>query len=562
MRAMVGNNPAVYRRRTNFDLSHRVATTMKVGRLTPIDIVEVLPGDTWSMKTNSLTRLSTTLIRPIMDDMYLDAFSFFVPLRLCYDQLEEVFGDTSNNPYDDPDLSSLPFVDISSVSNRQINVQPGTVGDYLGLPTTLVTAPTTGITTDFSVVPFRAFALIYNEYFVPPGVGQPVNVFLGEYNKLEAPNQAAWGPTNYTGQLPFVRRYGDYFSTCLPAPQKGPAVKIPGFDAGSQVPVTTSSAVGVTAFNNQPLQWISGTALGNPADQIYLGGQVTGAKSNFVNTYATGTEDPNPYGRTLAPANLWAQTGFINDANINALRVAFQMQKYLERDAWYGSRYREYLYAAYGVISPDSRMQVPEFLGGSHNRLNIAQIPAQQSSTEYEVGQYAANINSLSERSGSFSKSFTEHGYIITVACIRYKHLYSQATSGLWFRRDREDFYDPLFANLGMQAVYTREIYPYSDGLRVFGYNEAFANYRTVPDRVSAQMRPNKGNIGSVWSLADRFDEVPSLSDVIIEDTDSFERVISASEKTVDPFIVDFYFRCSVARVVSPFGKPGLADHH
>lgn len=562
MRGSQGVNPAVYRRRTNFDLSHRVATTMKVGRLTPIDIVEVLPGDTWSMKTNSLTRLSTTLIRPIMDDMYLDAFSFFVPLRLCYDQLEDVFGDTSNNPYDEPALASLPMCDPISVPDGNFKIQPGSVGDYLGLPTTVVSGPNDGISSPVSVIPFRAFALIYNEYFVPPGVGRPVNVFLGETDGSESPNYAPWGPTNYMGQLPFVRRYGDYFSTCLPAPQKGPAVRIPGFDNDSRAPVVTSSSRVTNQFNNQPLQWIGGKSFGNPGDLRSLGGQVTGATSNILNTFSPGEVSTWSYGNPIAPANLWAVTSYVNDANINALRVAFQMQKYLERDAWYGSRYREYLYAAFGVISPDSRMQVPEFLGGSHNRLNIAQIPAQQSSTEYEVGQYAANINSLSERSGSFSKSFTEHGYIITVACIRYKHLYSQSIASLWFREDREDFYDSLFANLGMQAIYRREVYPFANSTGVLGYNEAFASYRTIPDRVSGQMRPEPNNIGSVWSLADRFDEAPTLSDIVIEDVSSFERVISASEKTVDPFIVDFYFRCSVARVVSPFGKPGLVDHH
>lgn len=556
MRGAQGVNPAVYRRRTNFDLSHRVATTMKVGRLTPIDIVEVLPGDTWSMKTNSLTRLSTTLIRPIMDDMYLDTFSFFVPLRLCYDQLEQVFGDTSNNPYDDPDLDEIPFVELQS---RTLDNYRGTVWDYLGLPCS------GQVSEDFSisVLPFRAFALIYNEYFVPPGVGQPCNVFLGNFNSAEAPNQKDWGPMNYTGQLPYVRRYGDYFSTCLPAPQKGPAVRIPGFGPNDGVPVETRSMRGVTEFNNQPLQWIGGKALGSPGDLRSLGGQVTGATSNILNTFSPGVVSTWSYGNPIAPANLWAITGAYSDATINSLRVAFQMQKYLERDAWYGSRYREYLYAAFGVISPDSRMQVPEFLGGSHNRLNIAQIPAQQSSTEYEVGQYAANINSLSERSGSFSKSFTEHGYIITVGCIRYKHLYSQSTAALWERRTREKFYDPLFANIGMQAVPTRRVYPVpSNYNQILGYNEAFADYRTILDRVSGQMRPLVGNIGHYWSLADIYTSTPSLSDIILEDTDSFERVISASESTVDPFIVDFYFRCSVARVVSPFGKPGLADHH
>lgn len=562
-RKAIDQNPQVYRRRYNFDLSHRVATTMKVGYLTPIDIVEVLPGDTWTVKPASLTRLSTTLVRPIMDDMYLDTYSFFVPLRILYDKLENVFGDSTPNAYVDPELAQIPT--LSSISSESVKCIQGSVADYLGLPSTdAFSGLQDGLVGAISVLPFRAFALIKNEYFTVQSVENPVNVNLGEIALTEVLNGDAWSETNYTGMLPPVRRYGDYFSTCLPAPQKGPAVRIPGFDTNS--PVSSLPSNSVETYPGAPLKFVSSTGLSGAYPQVLpLYAQINNGEAYFADTRGgavQSVEGTLPY---FAPANLWAQNGSVEDANIQSLRTAFQLQKYLERDALYGSRYREYLYAAYGVTSPDSRMQIPEFLAGAHNRLNIAQIPSTAQTDSYEVGQYAANINSLSQKTGGFSKSITEHGYIITVACIRYKHLYSQSVNRLWRRVNRDDFYDPLFANLGQQAVYVRDIFgigEMGEPNQVLGYQEAYAEYRTIPDRVSAQMRPEPGNIGQYWSLADRFDTAPTLLDVTMEDNTSFERVISAQQQLVDPFVVDFNFQCSVARVVSAFGTPGLADHH
>ena len=551
--------PSVRRPRNNFNKSHRVAMTMKVGLLHPVDIVEVLPGETWRYKPASLSRLTTTLIRPIMDDMYLDTYSFFVPLRILYDKLENVFGDVKPSAYADPELATIPGIP----PRTPFQVTPGSVADYLGLPSSLVAGPDISDAVQHgyrSVMPFRAFAFLYNEYFLPQSVGQPVNIHFGEYDASENPNGNAWSPTNYTGMLPPVRRYGDLYSTCLPAPQKGPAVKIPGFDASAPV-LASNITHDVSTF---PIR-VNYSGSPAPTGASYLG--FTVGSDNRLKAYQIPEATGTPYSGTVSFSNLWADNSGIDEANINNLRTAFQLQKYLERDAIYGSRYREYLYAAFGVTSPDARMQIPEFLGGSHNRLNIAQIPSMSSASNYEIGQYAANINSLSEKSGKFTKSFTEHGYIITVACIRYKHLYSQATNALWFREDRNDFYDPLFAHLGMQAIQTKELMPYfgtSPGdtdTQVFGYNEAFASYRTIPDRVAGQMRPEEGNIGQYWSLADRFENRPSLQDLVWEDTETFNRVISASDDLVDPFVVDFFFECSVASTVSRFGSPGFADH-
>lgn len=544
--------PGVKRPRANFDLSHRVATTMKPGLLHPIDWVEVLPGDTWTVDSVNLTKLVTPLVRPIMDDVYLDTYSFFVPLRLCMDKLEDVFGDSSPSAYESQDLEVIPTFQAQVTKGGSTQNIPSldTVYDYLGMITDTVAIKSVEASADYSVLPCRAFALIWNEFFRNQQVDQEVNVNKASaVSASELPNNNAWSPTNYGGQLPPVRRYGDYFSTCMLAPQKGPAVKIPGIDGRS---IDSSDSASEFA-SGKPLRFFM--------DNASPGTNALGFSASDVLNYGTSNSFSSEgvvYGTNLV-------LGESDTGTINALRTAFQLQKYLERDAFYGSRYREYLYASYGVISQDSRLQVPEFLGGTHNRLQISQIMSTASTESVAQGQFSGQISSLSEKNLKYSKSIPEHGYVLTVAAIRYKHLYSQAVQPAWFRTRREHFYDPLFSNLGQQAIKVREIIGLDQSMQstVFGYQENFAEYRTILDRVTGQMRPMDGNTGHYWSLADRFDGVPSLSDVVHEQTDSFDRVLTATSASgVDPFIVDFNFRCSTARVVSPYSMPGFADHH
>lgn len=550
--------PGVYRPRRNFNLSHRVLTTMKVGQLTPIDIKEVLPGDTWTERHASLTRLTSSFIHPIMDNMFLDTYSFFVPLRLCQSNLEDVFGDSSPNAYSELDLAEIAHLTQESDPGDPV---AGSVADYMGL------APgSVGGVPRISVLPFRAFALIWNEFFRNQAVDNEVNVSLGSVpSGNESFNGNAWSETNYMGMLPPVSRYKDYFSTALVAPQKGPAVTIPGVVGA---PVVTSSTDTVTGSHPgvRILNQVGTAPVVDPAD-VYALGVAGGDGSSSRFTYSTTSLSDQNGG--LYFSNL--ETGSSDAGTINALRTAFQMQKYLERDAIYGSRYREYLYAAYGVYSPDARLQVPEFLSGAHNRIAVQQqvISANGTNPEgssqtngYLPGNVAGYTQSMSSKDGRFSKSFTEHGYIITVGCIRFKHLYSQAVSRLWTRTQREHFYDPLFANLGQQAIYKYELYGgYSGNAPVLGYQEAWADYRTVFDRTSGAARPDGTNgIGFYWSLADSFTAAPTLVDIIHENGSALQRVITVTN--IDPFIIDFAFQDSVARVVTAFSTPGYADHH
>jgi hypothetical protein len=559
--------PGVKAPRANFNLSHRVATTMKPGLLHPIKVVEVLPGDTWTVDSAQLVKLVTPLVRPIMDDVYLDTYSFFVPLRLCYDKLEDVFGDSAPSAYESPDLSVIPsfLMSFSQATGTRVFIpESGTVYDYLGAITddVLLDPDAEGdYNCTCSVLPVRAFALVWNEFFRNQQIDQEVAVNLSGFaSTAEKPNNNDWSPTNYGGKLPPVRRYGDYFSTCMLAPQKGPAVKIPiegtpivgAFDGS--IPVITPFG-DVSAGTN----YLAFSGAGTTGDARLLGVQEDTYGNGRFSAFVGASGDD----ATITGSNM--VVGANDNGTINALRTAFQLQKYLERDAFYGSRYREYLYASYGVISQDARVQVPEFLAGTHNRLQISQIMSTASTDKVPLGQFSGQISSLSEKNLRFSKSIPEHGYIITVAAIRYKHLYSQAVQKLWFRFRREDFYDKLFSNLGQKAIGLEELVGINfagDSRRFLGYQENFAEYRTIFDSVTGQMRPLEGKTGQYWSLADRFAKMPSLSDVVHEQTDSFDRVLAVTTEALDPFIVDFNFRCSVARVVSPYSMPGFADHH
>lgn len=566
----MGSLPAVNRRRYPFPFNYRHSTSAPIGKLVPLPPKEVLPGDTWSFQNISdMVQLTSTFIRPIMDDVFIDTFAFFVPLRILYDDLESVFGDPNPSAYTKPSLSTIPTISPSDSDNFIITV--GSVGDHLGFPT--FDPLHAG---EYSVLPYRAFAKIWDEYARNQNVDQEMVVQTGVFADVESPNNGDWSPTNYSGKLPPVARFHDYFSTMLLAPQKGPAVRIPGFAANFPVIVGSQShgkigagATGLRVSGDLPE---SGTV-----GEIYnLGFVKSDEGSRFIDeraeafVTATGGID----GGYVYPTNLYADAGDVSEATINSLRTAFQIQKYYERDALYGSRYREYIYAAYGVQTDDASLQIPQLLAHGHHRLDITAVASTSDAVSgdtqtYPVGQFAGSSKTLNSGTMRFTKSFTEHGYLFFCFCIRYKHLYSQGIDKLWTRIDRNDFYDPLFANLSMQAVRLDEIYgEWSEGVpdpsEVIGYQEAWAEYRTFLSTVSGEMRPNpSGNgIGQYWSLADFFTAKPSLLDIVHETDEPWKRVLSVDPTQQDPFIVDFGFKGILAQVVPYYSTPGYVDHH
>lgn len=577
----LGDLPAVYRKRYPFPMSWHHMTSAPIGKLVPLRPIEVLPGTTWSINMNDFSSLTSTFYRPIMDDVDIDTFSWFVPLRLCYDKTENVFGDPRPSAYTKPVFSSLPTFPPLPDGTYYSVIQKGSVLDHMGIPTYGSVNMS-----QYTVTRPRAFAFCYDEFVRNQNTDNQMVVQKGEAVSTEVPNGNPWSPTNYTGMLPPVPRYNDYFSTCLLAPQKGPAVRIPGFIA--DMPVGTSIADNSPA--GQPLRFrgfigsedSGGNFVANQARSLSFVPRSSGNSS-------IGQIEVKPYdgssdslSNSVEPINLKAFSSDVADATINNLRTAFQFQKYYERDAVYGSRYREYIYAAYAVETDDASLQIPQFLAHGHHRMNVTPVASTSDavsgdSQSYPVGQYAGTSRTFNASTLKFTKSFTEHGYIVTAFCLRYRHLYSQGVSKGWKRKNRQDFYDPLFANLGMQAVMLDEIYaetPIGQGGPVppddpslpqnivFGYQDAWSEYRHMQSCVSGQMRPSPGSLGEVWSAADFYESQPSLLDVVHETSDPFDRLLSVDQETQDPFVIDFRFDCVCSQIVPYYSMPGYVDHH
>lgn len=566
MQYVHGAVSSVSMRRNKFDLSHGVKTSLSVGSLVPIDVQEVLPGDTFIQHSTFVSRLSSAFLRPVMDNVFLDTYSFFVPLRLLYDEAENVFGRAEPNEYIEKDLASFPTL-------PRVTVAPGSIADYMGLPVG------GELPAGISVLPFRAFALIYNEWFRNESVQQSVFVQKGETAVSEVFNGNAWSQNNYTGMPPKITKKKDFFTACLPAPQKGEEVALPlGGSAALTFPAAHDGVLDVADnvnANNSPM--IVYAPSGSSGNIYPLYGVPNGSVGGNAR-FGSAAQSPSVMGDNVylrlgvdvngAVADLSEATA----ANVNDLRFAFQYQKMLEKDARYGDRYREYILGHYGVTNADARMQIPEFLGGRRIPLNM-QTVAQTSAQTQTEGRFDTPLGTLGGMSHSvgksrYIKSFTEHGYVITVASIRQLHTYQQGIGKMWFRKDRNDFYDPLFANLGEQPVYSAQLYafnetqPLGEG-NVFGYNEYGAEYRYQPSYITGQMRTGVDNSLDVYHFGDYYENAPTLSPTFINETaDYFDRTVAVPSESQDNFILDIWFDTKAVRVMPLYSTPGLIDHH
>lgn len=553
MRKDFSGLPSVSFNRARFDLSHIVKTSMDVGYLYPISIREVIPGDSFKCDITALARVSSSFIKPVMDNAYIDIYSFFVPYRLCYDKAQQVFGKASPSMYVDEELEKFPTTSTNAI------VYSGTVGDYLGLPVG-------GVPAGISILPFRAFARVWNEWFRDENVVNETYVQPGEFADSEMPNNSEWSANNYTGKLPRVSKRKDYFTSCLPKTQKGNAVNLSVGNITGESPVFTSAQMHANYNTTIPLKF-------QPADgTMPIANQSIGLKYNEGSTLLDTryyNSDPGGDGiGDLIPANLWASSNGlkVDPISVNDLRFAVQFQKMLERDARYGSRYNEFLLGHFGVSNPDSRLQFTEFLGGGRIPISVEEVRQTSQSTEQSP---LANVGALSLSIGRsrFRKGFTEHGYVLTVACIRTFHTYCQGVPRMFMRSERNDFYDPLWATLGEQPVYTNELYVESvkSPLKgnIFGYNEAWADYRYAPNILTGKMRTNLNDSESfaIWHFGDKYDSRPYLSANFIQENGSnFKRTVSAP--TAPDFLVDFAFKNEAIRVMPIASIPGLLDHH
>jgi hypothetical protein len=544
--------PQVRMNRSRFDLSKGVKTTMSVGRLYPIDIQEVLPGDTFKNKTVCVARVTSSFLKPVMDNAYMDLYHFFVPYRLLYKDSERVFGNPNPSAYVDNELDSFP-----SFGTTQ-QVVSGSIADYLGLPVGRIPG-------DISVLPFRAFAKVYDQWFRNENTVSEVYIQDGEKVASENINANEFSPNNYTGMPPFVGKKKDYFTACLPSPQKGASVKTAIFNDF------------LTLENNpnyrQDIYVQGGTNLfvgenSIPGAMVMSSSAVnTGSTINVMANTASvpGTPIPGNSSIVIDPSQWGIDGTSATVSNVNDLRFAFQLQKMLERDALYGSRYNEYLLGHFGVTSPDARLQITEYLGGARIPISVQTVAQTSEGTENSP---LANLGafSLSNGRSRYSKGFVEHGYILTVACIRTMHTYQQGINKMWSRLERNDFYDPLYSSLGEQPVYKSELFATGETTvkgDIFGYNEAWADYRYAPSRISGQMRSGIGNTLDIWHFADYYSNAPTLTEDFTNETSMFfDRTVSVPSQSQDNFICDFWFDTKATRVMPLYSVPGLIDHH
>lgn len=545
--------------RSTFDRSASVTTTFNAGDIVPFFCEEVLPGDTFNVSSSKVVRMQT-LLTPIMDNIYLDTYYFFVPNRLVWNHWKEFNGENTESAWIPKTEYSVPQI-TAPAGGWSV----GTLADYFGLPVNVA-----GISV--SALPFRAYALVMNEWFRDQNLQDPLVVPVDDAT-VQGVNTGTFVTDVAKGGLPYIAaKYHDYFTSCLPAPQKGPDVILSVASQGDLpvVPKSSRHDLGLRSSNT----WTDLTfADYNGGILPYRSrGYAIGLSSDVdtPSTLTAGTADA-PVDSTsfnIAPDNLWAvNSGNAIIATINQLRMAFQIQKLYERDARGGTRYIEILKSHFGVTSPDARLQRPEYLGGNRVPININQV-VQQSGTGAGADTPQGTVVGMSQTTDSnhdFIKSFTEHGYIIGVMVARYDHTYQQGIERHWSRKTRFDYYWPVFANIGEQAVLNKEIFAQGTAKddEVFGYQEAWSDYRYKPNRVTGEMRSVYDKSLDVWHLADDYSQLPSLSDSWIrEDKNNIDRVIAVSSKLSNQFFADIFVKNRATRPMPMYSIPGLIDHH
>ena len=572
-----GSVPTIKARRTKFDLSYNVKTSMNVGTLYPVYLQEVVPGDTFKVDSSVVTRVTSSYLKPVMDNIYQDIYYFFVPARLVFDQWAEIFGENPRGAWANTEDVRVPR--LKPYQNRFSNLT-GTVGDYLGLPIYDYDLSEGWVQNyDFlndrlgiSVLPFRAFALIWNDWFRDENNIDPCNIIKGNTGEFEYCNDTEWSPTNYTGKLPRVAKFHDYFTSCLPSPQKGDAVELSL--ASGFVPLSATAYNPLTSKNDTLYPLGNNMAVGYNSAIIGSIGLLSTFNAStgrdLGGVYLTEFDTDTPT-NAITHTNLGINADSLQAVSVNDLRYAFQLQKLLEADARGGSRYVEYILAHFGVTSPDARLQNPEFLGGKRIPLNVQQVAQTNAPNMVSMNDSLGSLSAYSLTNGNsrFSKGFTEHGFIIGVSCLRYKHSYQQGIEKFWTRHKRTDFYDPVFANIGEQPVYKSELY-FGENLFIesevdepFGYNEAWADMRFRHNQITGQMRSNVENSLDIWHFADNFETFPYLNQEFIEETPIYvNRTLAVDSDVQDQFIVDIYHKVEAIREMPLYSIPGLIDHH
>jgi hypothetical protein len=539
-------NPQVGVSRSRFQRNSDNKTTFNTGELIPIYLDEVLPGDTHEIDMACVMRMATPIF-PVMDNAFCDFYFFFVPNRLLWEHWKEFMGENKETAWTPKTEYSIPQVTAPAEGWAE-----GTLADYLGLPTKVKKI-------SVSALPGRAYGLIYNEWFRNQNVTQPTLVEVTDATTTGKNDGSNTNDSAITLAKPLkAAKVFDYYTGALPEPQKGEPITIP--ITGSAPIGLYNTATGDVTTNSAKMKEIftdAGLIATNGAYQASYWDPGDGPTAN------KGLAVGNTAGSIYRGVALGADLSSVNATTINQLRQAFQIQKLLEKDARGGTRYREVLREHFGVISPDSRMQIPEYLGGYRLPINVSQV-IQTSSTDNTSPQgNTAALSVTTMNKPMFTKSFTEHGFIMGLAVVRTDQTYQQGIDRMWSRKGRYDYYWPVLANIGEQAILNKEIYaegnPNDD--MAFGYQEAWADYRYKPSKVTGLFRSNATQSLDAWHYAQDYKSLPFLGTQWMEQSDTEMKRTLAVQNQPD-FIADFYFMNKTTRCMPVYSIPGLIDHH
>lgn len=530
--------------------------TMDVGDLVPFYWSEVLPGDTVQMDTSKVVRLST-LLDPVMDNLFLDTYYFFVPMRLTWQHTKEFFGENTSGPWYPTTEYTVPQMSVSTATQDLTC----SVLDYMGVPVQNLI----GTQLSVSALPVRAYNVVYRDWFMSEPLETPPNIYLGDATVAADSAFPTAG-----GHVYVANKLHDYFTSCLPGPQRAQyTVAVPG----TGTLVGHLDVIGSNTMHSAGSGLAFGSAAGTSnANYMQFQSANPGTSSFFGNLSIQSTGSQPGTQTKVTYTNLIASRPsdqinnyFTTSINVNELRMAFQMQKWYEKSAMYGGRYIELLKAQFGVTSPDARLQRSEYLGGNRVPISIHQVENNSTAGDVPLGHLGA-YSATSDVSNDFIHSFTEHGFLIGVCCVRYKHTYAQGLERAWSRRTMWDFYWPVLANIGNQPVLRKEIFAQGAGIDdndVFGFQEAWADYRYQPDRVSAYMRPGIDGSLASWHFADLYQTRPSLSEEWIgEDASNVDRTLAVKKSQAPQLICDYLCDSVWTRAMPLYSIPGLVDHH
>lgn len=542
--------------RSRFKRRQDVKLTMNAGQLIPFYCDEVLPGDTFSIDQAAIIRM-TTPIFPVMDNCYMDIYYFSVPCRILWGHWKRFMGENDEGPWAQTQQYTIPQIKVRGSAEKPAPYE-GSIMDYMGIPTKV----SKGADTEFSVnaLPFRAYAMIWQEWFRDQNVDNPAINSTEDATVYYTDNESKGVDQEtadieyilqnaYKGGRPLpVNKYHDYFTSALPSPQK------------------SEGSVTIPLSGNAPIKGYKDSNARNEIDNaIYAvyNGSIEPKGTVGVTSIPNRVVIDSTTGSQMNKAYLGADLSNVNATTISQLRQAFQVQKYYEELARGGSRYREMIYSLFHTKISDKTVQIPEYLGGTRITINMSQVIQTSGTTEASPQGNTAAVSVTPYNGSMFTKSFEEHGFVIGVCCIRHDHTYQQGLERMWSRKNNLDFYYPVFANLGEQAILKKELYltGTASDEQAFGYQEAWAEYRMKPNRISGKFRSNATGTLDSWHYGDNYKETPSLSQSWMKEGDSeIQRTLAVDNEP--QFIIDTVIDNTSVRPMPMYSIPGLVDHH